>query len=45
MNNFIPNILIYLILIYVEQELLTLPEHPSSPRFIVRFVLLDLSDL
>ena len=26
----------------VEQELLTLPEHLSSPQFLVRFVLLDL---
>jgi hypothetical protein len=26
----------------VEQELLTLPEHLSSPRFLVGFVLLDL---
>ena len=26
----------------VEQELLTLPEHMSSPRFLVVFVLLDL---
>ena len=26
----------------VEQELLTRPEHPSSPQFLVAFVLLDL---
>ena len=26
----------------VEQELLTLPEHLSSPRFVVGFMLLDL---
>jgi len=26
----------------VEQELLTFPEHPSSPRFLVGFVLVDL---
>jgi hypothetical protein len=26
----------------VEQKLITLPEHPSSPRFLVGFVLLDL---
>jgi hypothetical protein len=26
----------------VEQERLTLPEHTSSPRFLVGFVLLDL---
>jgi hypothetical protein len=26
----------------VEQELLTLPEHMSSPRFLFGFVLLDL---
>jgi hypothetical protein len=26
----------------VEQELLTLPKHPSSPPFLVGFVLLDL---
>jgi hypothetical protein len=25
----------------VEQEMLTLPEHMSSPRFLVGFVLLD----
>jgi len=26
----------------VEEELLTLPEHLNSPRFLVGFVLLDL---
>jgi hypothetical protein len=32
----------YHVIILVEQELFTLPEHPSSPRFLMRFVLLDL---
>ena len=32
-------------MLYVEQELPTLPEHPSSPWFLVRFVLLDLEFL
>ena len=30
------------VILHVEQELLALPEHPSSHRFLVGFVLLDL---